>query len=56
IVFDPNTVADKATYVSPEILAEGMRYVLVNGQLAVDAGKFTGVLAGRPLRHMPKSR
>jgi acyl-homoserine-lactone acylase len=29
-----------------------MRYVLVNGQLAVDAGKATGVLAGRPLRHV----
>jgi N-acyl-D-aspartate/D-glutamate deacylase len=50
IVFDPRTVADKATYVSPEILAEGMRYVLVNGRLAVDEGKYTGVLAGRPLR------
>ncbi len=52
IVFDPNAVADKATYVSPEILAEGMRYVLVNGQVAVDAGRYTGVLAGRPLRHV----
>jgi acyl-homoserine-lactone acylase len=51
IVFDPKTIADKATYVSPEVLAEGMRYVLVNGQLAVNEGKYTGALAGRPLRH-----
>jgi hypothetical protein len=27
-----------------------MRYVLVNGQLAVDGGRYTGALAGRPLR------
>jgi N-acyl-D-aspartate/D-glutamate deacylase len=51
IVFDPATVTDKATYVSPELLADGMRYVLVNGRLAVDGGKPTGVLAGRALRH-----
>lgn len=27
-----------------------MRYVIVNGRLAVDDGKLTGVLAGRALR------
>lgn len=31
----------------------GVRYVLVNGRLAVDKGQLTGVLAGRPL---PKPR
>ncbi|MEP6733300.1 MAG: amidohydrolase family protein, partial [bacterium] len=50
IVFDAKTIADKATYVSPEILATGMQYVLVNGRVAVDSGKYNGVLAGRPLR------
>jgi N-acyl-D-amino-acid deacylase len=50
IVFDPKTVADRATYEKPELLATGMRYVLVNGQVAVDDGKYTGALAGRPLR------
>ena len=50
IAFDPKTVADKATYVEAELLAEGMRYVLVNGQVAVDSGKFNGTLAGKPLR------
>ena len=51
IVFDPATVADSATYVRPTVLATGMRYVLVNGRVAVDGGRFTGVLAGRALRH-----
>jgi N-acyl-D-aspartate/D-glutamate deacylase len=50
IVFDEKTVADRATYVQPELLAVGMRYVIVNGQLAVEDGKYTGTLAGRALR------
>jgi N-acyl-D-aspartate/D-glutamate deacylase len=50
IVFDTATVADRATYREPTLLATGMRYVFVNGALAIDQGSFTGVLAGRALR------
>ena len=50
IAFDPDVIADLATYEHPDILARGMRYVIVNGKLAVDHGKYTGVLAGRALR------
>jgi N-acyl-D-aspartate/D-glutamate deacylase len=50
IVFDPKTIADKSTYEQPQVLATGMKYVLVNGKVAVDDGKFTGVLAGRPVK------
>lgn len=50
IVFDEKTVADRATYVQPELLAVGMQYVIVNGKVAVDQGKYTGILAGRALR------
>lgn len=50
IVFDPQKVADRATYEQPELLAVGMRYVIVNGQLAVEDGRYTGALAGRALR------
>jgi N-acyl-D-aspartate/D-glutamate deacylase len=50
IVFDPNRVTDRATYEQPELLSEGMHFVIVNGQLAVADGKFTGTLAGRALR------
>ena len=53
IAFDPQTIADKATYVNPEILATGVRFVLVNGTIAVDSGTYNGALAGRPLRHAP---
>jgi N-acyl-D-amino-acid deacylase len=50
IVFDQKTIRDKATYVNPEVLAEGVRVVVVNGKVAVDAGKITGVLSGKALR------
>jgi N-acyl-D-amino-acid deacylase len=48
-VFDPMTIRDVATFVNPTELAVGMRYVLVNGVLAVDEGAPTGTLAGRVL-------
>ena len=50
IVFDPQTVSDRSTYEQPELLATGMKFVIVNGKLAVDEGTFTGILAGRALR------
>ncbi len=49
IVFDPTTVADRSTYEQPTLLATGMKYVLVNGVVAIDAGKYTGATAGRVL-------
>jgi N-acyl-D-amino-acid deacylase len=50
IAFDPATFADRATYEHPDLLAVGMKYVIVNGQLAIEDGKYTGALAGRALR------
>ncbi|GMV08040.1 MAG: N-acyl-D-amino-acid deacylase [Gemmatimonadota bacterium] len=49
-VFDPATIRDEATFLEPTKLAVGMRYVLVNGVLAVDEGEPTHALAGRTLR------
>src|SRR5688572_1988070 len=49
-VFDSATVADQSTYEQPTRLATGMRWVIVNGKLAVDGGQPTGVRAGRALR------
>jgi N-acyl-D-amino-acid deacylase len=50
IIFDEKTIAEKATYEEPEQLATGMRYVVVNGKLAIDEGRYTGALAGRALK------
>ena len=41
VVFDPATVADKATYEQPHQYPVGIDYVLVNGQIEVDSGRFT---------------
>ncbi len=51
IVFDPEKVDNRATYGDPCRYPEGIPYVIVNGQLAVDEGEHTGVLAGRVLRN-----
>ncbi len=45
-VFDDATFKDRSTYQKPTELATGVRYVVVNGKLAVDAGAYTGVVAG----------
>jgi N-acyl-D-amino-acid deacylase len=50
VIFDPATVRDAATYASPQQLAEGMRYVLVNGVVTIDNGKPTGATPGRLLQ------
>jgi dihydroorotase/N-acyl-D-amino-acid deacylase len=50
VLFDPKTVADRATFESPHHYPEGIPYVIVNGQLAVKDGTFQGVKAGRVLR------
>ncbi len=50
IVFDPKTITDRATYEQPETLAAGMKFVVVNGKISVDEGKYTGMLAGSALR------
>jgi N-acyl-D-amino-acid deacylase len=49
-VFDPAAVQDRATYADPHQLAAGMAFVLVNGELVVDGGRFTAALPGKVLR------
>jgi N-acyl-D-amino-acid deacylase len=53
LVFDPNTYAPKADYVHTDLPSTGVLDLLVNGALAVDNGKMTDVLSGRPLLHTP---
>jgi len=49
-IFDPGNIIDKATYTQPAQLAEGVKYVIVNGQVAFENGKATGVMAGKALK------
>jgi N-acyl-D-aspartate/D-glutamate deacylase len=51
VVFDPKTFRDKATFDQPHQYSPGVRYLFVNGQLAIEEGKKTDELPGRVLRH-----
>jgi N-acyl-D-aspartate/D-glutamate deacylase len=50
VVLDPSRVADRSTYEQPTLRPSGVEYVLVNGALAVEGGRVTGVRMGRSLR------
>jgi len=47
VVFNPATIADRATYDSPHQYATGMRHVFVNGKPVLLRGKLTGALPGK---------
>jgi N-acyl-D-amino-acid deacylase len=49
VVFDLEKLRDVATFADPHHYSEGMVYVLVNGEVAVDGGEFTDVLGGMVL-------
>lgn len=55
VVFDPQTFRDTATFDKPHQYATGVRYLFINGRLAIDDGKFTDMLAGKVLRHQSKT-
>jgi N-acyl-D-amino-acid deacylase len=50
VVFDPDAIRDVATFESPNQLAVGMSYVLVNGVPVIAEGKMTDALPGKPVR------
>jgi N-acyl-D-amino-acid deacylase len=50
VVFNPDTVIDKATFQNPHQYCEGVNYVMVNGQMVLENGEDTGVNAGKVLR------
>jgi N-acyl-D-amino-acid deacylase len=50
VVFDPSTIADKATYAKPHQYAVGVKHVFVNGVQVLKDGEHTGAKPGRALR------
>jgi N-acyl-D-aspartate/D-glutamate deacylase len=51
VVFDPATFIDKAIFDKPHQYADGVRWLFVNGKLAIEDGTVTKTLAGKVLRH-----
>jgi dihydroorotase/N-acyl-D-amino-acid deacylase len=50
VLFDPETIGDRATFEAPHQVSVGVRHVLVNGEAVVKDGKHTGALPGRIVR------
>jgi N-acyl-D-amino-acid deacylase len=49
-LFDPNSIRDAATYEEPTRLSEGVAYVFMGGEMAVDRGQVVSLDRGRVLR------
>jgi N-acyl-D-amino-acid deacylase len=50
VIFDPETIQDTATFTKPLSFPTGISYVVVNGKIAVEHGRWTEVMAGKLLR------
>jgi N-acyl-D-aspartate/D-glutamate deacylase len=49
-IFDPATVIDRATYEDASIPSAGIPFVIVGGEIVVDAGQLTAARPGRGVR------
>jgi N-acyl-D-amino-acid deacylase len=49
VVFDPDTIIDKATFAEPHQYAVGVQHVFVNGKQVLKDGEHTGAFPGRAL-------
>jgi N-acyl-D-amino-acid deacylase len=50
VVFDPETIIDRATFQEPHQYPVGIEWVLVNGQIALENGIYRDVRSGKVLR------
>jgi N-acyl-D-amino-acid deacylase len=50
VIFDAGTIIDHATFEQPTLPSDGVRFVWVNGELAIENGAPTLAKAGQPLR------
>ncbi len=50
VIFNPQTVIDRATYEDASIPSAGIPYVIVGGELVVDGGRLTSARPGRGIR------
>jgi len=50
VVFSPEEITDRATFSEPTLPPKGIKFVVVNGKVAVEEGKLTGVRAGKAVK------
>jgi N-acyl-D-amino-acid deacylase len=51
VIFNPETVIDRATFSDPHQYPKGIEYVITNGTIVIQQEKHTGALSGKILRH-----
>jgi hypothetical protein len=51
-IFDPGTIIDHATFEEPTLPSDGVRFVIVNGQLAVNNGQATPARSGKAVKRL----
>ncbi len=55
MLFDPTTVAERATFEEPFQYPIGIDPVIVNGQVVLDEGRHTNARPGKVLRRLPRA-
>lgn len=50
VLFDYNTIKDKATFTDSHQYPDGIPYVIVNGEVVIDKGEHTGKMPGKVIR------
>jgi N-acyl-D-aspartate/D-glutamate deacylase len=48
-IFDPETIRDNATFDDARQYSTGTEYVIVNGKISIENGKYSGALNGKML-------
>lgn len=49
VIFDPDTIRDRATFEEPSLAPEGIDYVILAGQVACDHGTIVSSTLGKPV-------
>ncbi|MDO6711118.1 amidohydrolase family protein [Aliiglaciecola sp. 2_MG-2023] len=56
VIFNPETYQQKASYLQPTELSEGVEWLIVNGQPVIEQSVVNQTLAGQPIRQSSASR
>jgi len=51
VIFDYNNIEDRGNLENGKEFPEGIKYVIINGELVIDKGKYLGKYAGKVLKH-----
>ncbi len=50
VIFDLNNIKTRTSISNPQVYSEGVNYLLINGVLVLDGGKYTGKLPGKVIK------